>query len=246
VKLEAFLVTAESIVTLAPAPARRAWMERTPQRFANRCLPLMMANQAGWHLSLTEPVEVEWTGDDGLDQVRVLGGDRVRANVASHFGCGVVTFKLPYLFRTEPGFDLLVRGPANLPKDGIAPLEGLVEADWAVAPFTVNWKITRARHRVRFDAGEPIALVAPARRGELEGFSPALRDLDEDAELGTAYRAWRRGRDAFIEDLRALDDKTVKAGWQRDYFLGKGPGDREAPEHRTKMALGSFVRKAGG
>jgi hypothetical protein len=34
----------------------------------------------------------------------------------------------------------------------------------------------------------------------------------------------------------------VKAGWQRDYFLGRGPGDREAPAHRTKMALGGFER----
>jgi Family of unknown function (DUF6065) len=246
VKLEAFAVTAASIVTLSPAPARRAWMDRTPQRFANRCLPLMMANQAGWHVSLTEPVEVEWTGDDGLDQVSVHGSDLARGNVASHFGCGIVTFKIPYLFRTPPGFDLLVRGPANLPKDGIAPLEGLVEADWAVAPFTVNWQITRARRSVRFEAGEPVAMIVPQRRGELEGFAPALRDLDDDAELGAAYRAWRRGRDAFIEDLRALDGDAVKAGWQRDYFLGKGPGEREAPEHRTKMALGSFERKPRG
>src|SRR5215475_14120262 len=153
-RLDAYAVTADSIVTLAPAPARRAWMDRTPDRFANRCLPLMMANQAGWQVTLTEPGEVEWSGLDGHDEVGVFGGDRVRENVCSHFGSGVVTFKLPFLFRTEPGYDLLARGPANLPKDGLSPLEGLIETDWSFAPFTMNWQITRPRTRLRFDAGE--------------------------------------------------------------------------------------------
>src|SRR5262245_40135699 len=112
-KLEAIGVTAASIVTLAPAPARRAWLDRTPERFANRCLPLMIANQAGWLVSLTEPVEVEWTGSDAIDGVDVFGSALAKENVASHFGCGIVTFKLPYLFRTESGYNLLVRGPAN-------------------------------------------------------------------------------------------------------------------------------------
>jgi hypothetical protein len=30
-----------------------------------------------------------------------------------------------------------------MPKDGLAPLEGIVEADWAVVPFTMNWKLIR-------------------------------------------------------------------------------------------------------
>src|SRR5579871_5256413 len=114
-RLDAYEVTADPIVTLSPAPARRAWMDRTPERFANRCLPLMMANQAGWSVTLTEPVEVEWSGREGHGEVDVYGSARVKENVASHFGSGIVTFKLPYLFRTEPGYNLLARGPANWP-----------------------------------------------------------------------------------------------------------------------------------
>ena len=73
--------------------------------------------------------------------------ERARANVASHFGCGIITFKIPYLFRAPQGYNLLARGPANLFKDGISPLEGLIEVDWAVSPFTMNWKVTRPRAR---------------------------------------------------------------------------------------------------
>jgi hypothetical protein len=243
VKLCAYVVTAESIVTLAPAPARREWMERTPERFANRCLPLLMANQAGWLLELTEPVEVEWNGRDGLRDVDVFGSDLVKTNVASHFGSGIVTFKVPYLFRTEAGYNLLARGPANLCKDGIAPLEGLVEADWSVAPFTMNWKLTRPRQRVRFEAGEPICLLVPQRRGELEGFEPVVMELDDDPKVSQEYREWRKSREGFIGDLAANDEEAVRAGWQRDYFLGRGPGEVTAAQHQTKMSLRPFVRR---
>jgi hypothetical protein len=85
-RLDAIVVTADSIVTLAPAPGRRAWMDRTPERFANRCLPLLMANQAGWMVNLTEPVEVEWSGREGHGEVEVFGSARVQGSVKSHFG----------------------------------------------------------------------------------------------------------------------------------------------------------------
>jgi Family of unknown function (DUF6065) len=242
-KLDAFVLTVDSIVTLAPAPARREWMEKTPQRFANRCLPLMMANQAGWHVSLTEAVEAEWSGNDAITEITVTGGPRVKENVTSHFGSGVLTFKLPFLFRLAEGYNLLVRGPPNLPKDGIAPLEGLVEADWAISPFTMNWKFTRAKHRVRFEAGEPVALLVPERRHALEKFDPLMYDLDDDPDLAADYREWRQSRDSFIGNLHAREEEAVKEGWQRDYFLGRGPGDTVAKQHQTKLSLRSFRRR---
>ena len=245
-RLDAYTLTADSIVTLAPSPARRAWMDRTPERFANRCLPLMIANQAGWLLTLTEPVEIAWSGRDGHGEVSVFGSDRVQENVASHFGSGIVTFKLPFLFRTEPGYNLLARGPANQPKDGLSPLEGLIETDWSFAPFTMNWQVTRPGVRLRFEVGEPVGLLVPARRGELEAFAPRRLALDDDAEIAAAYRAWRAGRDTFLRDLSTGQDAAVKAGWQRDYFRGRGADDREVPEHQTKLSLSDFegVEKA--
>ena len=33
---------------LMPAPHRRDWMTESPQQFAYRCLPLLIANQSGW------------------------------------------------------------------------------------------------------------------------------------------------------------------------------------------------------
>ena len=76
--------------------------------------------------------------------------------VQSHFGEGVITWNIPFLFRTSPGYNLLVRGPSNWIKDGVQALEGIVETDWAVQTFTMDWKFTRPRRWVRFEADEPI------------------------------------------------------------------------------------------
>jgi Family of unknown function (DUF6065) len=42
-------------MSLAAASANRDWMDETDKRFANRCLPMLMANQ-GW----AGPTWVEW------------------------------------------------------------------------------------------------------------------------------------------------------------------------------------------
>src|SRR4029453_10682971 len=98
----------------------------------------------------------------------------------------------------------------------VTPLEGLVGADWAIAPFTMNWQITRPKHRIRFEQGEPVCMLVPERRGALEKFEPVILDLDDNAELAAQYREWHKGRGQFIDDLRAHDEETVRAGWQRD------------------------------
>jgi hypothetical protein len=53
----------------------------------------------------------------------------------SHFAHGILTFQLNYLFRTEPGWNMFATGPTNNPKDGIAPLSGVIEIDWLPYPF---------------------------------------------------------------------------------------------------------------
>lgn len=126
-------------VTLLAGPSRRAWMDALPDRYANRCLPLLIANQAGWLLLNPQTVWLSWDGRAGLDAVTVeYEGDVPQTRALSHFGHGIVTFHVPFLFRTTPGWNLLVRGPANCPIDGLYPLEGVVETDWSTATFTLG------------------------------------------------------------------------------------------------------------
>jgi hypothetical protein len=239
----AYRTSVNPIVDLVPAPLQRTWMAETHDGFAHRCLPLLIANQAGWWVTVPQTLSVEWNGGPALPDTRVVleEGDPPAA-AASHFGHGIVTFTIPYLFRTPPGWNLLVRGPANWPKDGASPLEGIVETDWCPATFTMNWQVTRPAHAVRFERGEPIAMLVPTRRGDLEACAPELRELHQDKDVSTEYRAWRQSRAAFLEDLHLPGTAAREERWQKDYMLGLRPDGSEAPEHQRKLSLRAFRR----
>src|SRR5437764_7431771 len=98
------------------APVERDWMDRTPNGFAYRCLPLNIANAHGWLILNTVPCIAEWNGDAGFDGVSIRATGEGAMLASSHFGSGVLTFSVNGLFHTEPGYDLLATGPFNSPK----------------------------------------------------------------------------------------------------------------------------------
>jgi Family of unknown function (DUF6065) len=231
---------------LVPATSTRGWIERTGERFARRCLPLMMASQAGWFLINTQTFRATWDGGDSLESLRLdyLSGEPPH-QAFSHFGYGIVTFHIPYLFRTPPGWNLLARGPANWPKDGALALEGLIETDWAMATFTMNWKLTATDRPVLFNAGEPFCMLVPQRRGDLERFRPQVLDLDSDPEVSRGYEAWRDSRDQFLLEFNQLDAGARGLKWQKHYFQGIAPDGTKAPAHQTKLDLREADDPAG-
>ncbi len=239
--LQAYQV-AERPFELAPAESRRDWMDQTSNRFAYRCLPMLIANQSGWVLKSAHRIQANWNGGAGREDtvVQVLGG-RGAPSVSSHFGSGVLTWTIPFLFRTPPGWNLLVRGPANQPLDGAQALEGVVEADWTTATFTMNWKLTRPGLSVIFPIGWPIAMLVPTRRGELESFEPQITTLDVESQVGEHYTTWAKSRAAFIKNQSAREaTPKVKRDWQREYFRGIEHGQR-FEEHQMKLSLEHFV-----
>jgi Family of unknown function (DUF6065) len=175
--------------SIIPAPTTRDWMAETDQQFANRCLPMLIANQSGWIILNSVAFSAIWIGDDDIGSVSVsYDASYSPPLTGSYFGYGILTWSIPFVFRTPPGFNLLVRGPANSPKDGVCALEGIVESDWASSTFTMNWKITRPSTPISFEVNEPICMIVPQRRRELESFKPEIRSLDEDPD-----REWSRG-----------------------------------------------------
>jgi hypothetical protein len=136
------------------APLRREWMDNT-EGFAYRCLPIDVANTHGWFILNPIPFMAEWTGGDRIEAINIRSLDPAEAIplAVSHFGHGVLTFQIPFLLRTEPGFDLWVGGPTNSFKDGIQAITGIVESDWSLFSFTMNWKFTRSSLPVLFSKG---------------------------------------------------------------------------------------------
>lgn len=224
-----------------PAPAERPWIEATPQRFAARCLPLLIANSHGWEILLKDRCEVTWTGGDGVDDLAVDTESGSDLYAASHFGEGIVTFRIHALFRTEPGFNLWVGGPVNRFKDGAQALTGVVETDWSPITFTMNWKITRSFHPIVFERDEPICHIFPVPRGLVDDVQPVLTSIDSDTDLKRDYELARDSRRAFIKGLERGDPETVAQGWQKEYFRGKfASGRSPVAGHQTKLSPKPF------
>ncbi|HEX5760300.1 MAG TPA: DUF6065 family protein [Thermoanaerobaculia bacterium] len=230
---------------LVPAAATREWMDASPERFAYRCLPLVVASQAGWFVVQDVAVRACWNGGERSEDLVVEQDPPAPPVALSHFGCGVLTWHIPFLFRTPPGYNLLVRGPANLPVDGAFPLDGVVETDWAVATFTMNWLLTRPGDWVVFPKGQPIAMIAPQARFEVERFDPVIRPIASAPELSRAHRAWSEDRRRFNRDLQEPGSAAHRAGWQRHYFQGASPGGFLAAQHQVKLDVRPFVEERG-
>ncbi len=226
---------------VVPAPAYREWMNATHLHFANRCLPMLIAAQSGWFILNSHKFEAVWNGGNlpGDMKITTLAGEGALP-MSSHFGYGILTWTLPYLFRTPPDWNLLARGPANLPKDGIQALEGIVETDWSVATFTMNWKMTRPHWPVTFDIGEPICMVVPQKRGELEGFHPQSLPIAADPDAKRRYERWLVDRNEFNESLPNPQSDAAKRGWQKHYFQGRAPEIARTAKHQTKLTLRPF------
>lgn len=231
--------TSDQAPKIVPAPLERDWMDATPQGYAYRCLPLNIANSHGWLILNPVPFVAHWNGGPDITSVTAMptGTDaRSPMLAASHFGNGVLTISITGLFRTEPGWDLWVGGPANMIKDGIQPLTGIVETDWSPFTFTMNYKFTRPFVPVTFAQDEPYCMIFPIKRGVIEAVEPEFRALDADPGVLEAYTAWAESRRSFNEDLKVEGSAAQKEKWQKKYFRGA-----EAPsDHRTKLRLPEF------
>jgi hypothetical protein len=244
--LIAHRIASSAPMAIEPAPRDRRWLDDTRERFGYRCLPLLIANQAGWFILNPRSFAATWDGGEEKESLTIAYHDASAPHAAvSHFGHGILTWHIPYLFRTPPGVQLLARGPANWPKDGAYPLEGIVETDWTAATFTMNWKLLRPRRAVTFEAGEPICMAVPVALDLLEAVRPEVRPLESDPDLHARYREWSARRAMFLTDLNDPASAAAQAGWQKEYFRGVLPEGASAPSHRTKLKLRPFLDPDG-
>jgi Family of unknown function (DUF6065) len=238
-KLECYALAPEPPL-LVPAQPLRDWMDAFPDRHAYRCLPLSIANTHGWELLSPCSFEIRWNGGPAAGDVTIHARDAypwLRHFAMSNFTHGIVTFHTGYIFRTEPGWNMLASGPFNRPKDGVAPLTGVIETDWLPYPFTMNWQLTRPGS-IHWDKDEPFCMVFPVQQGALEQTQPVILDVEQNHGLKAEYEAWRDRRNDFMAKFNAGDAQTLKQAWQRYYFLGKMASTGETvPTHSSKIRL---------
>jgi hypothetical protein len=247
-KLDCFLADGVNL-DIRPASSRRDWMDATGNHFAYRCLPLSIANAHGWVICSGSGFEVEWNGGKEPHDVQVLSLDDESRSPYGHFGYGILTFNPKAMFRTEPGYNLWITGPPNTFKDGIQALSAVIETDWMPYTFTMNWKITRPQHRIRFEKGEPYCFLFPIPRGLPESMEPQLKDLRDDPESMHMDQYAGRMRNFLKnvklmkgEEAQVINKKALK--FQKWYMKGQMPDGSDVFEgHQKSLQLRPFEDK---
>ncbi len=204
-------------------------------KHAEKCLPLSIANTAGWWFLCPEGVTITWNGGPEASDLTVVfdgdgqSGDREGrfAWAKSHFKTGYVTFETGWLLKTSANWQIWAKGPPNHIKDGVAPLEGIVESEWLDYSFTMNWAMTRPG-QVRFEKGEPFCFITAVQLQPIIDCQPVRHLLTDNPELMMNVSAGTREREAFLKRMDG-DASARKRGWMGRYMRGEQPEGSTAP-----------------
>ena len=240
-KLEFFKLNQHSsLVEIVPGKPERSWMDRTNNKFAYRCTPLTIANTSGWQFLSPIDFEITWDGGTSTDSLKFTtpdGKDASQFNIVfSHFGYGIVTFSIPYLVRTSPGWAIWVRGAPNTNKGPIVPLDGVVETDWLPFTFTMNWRMITPT-TARFRRGEPFCFVTLVPHSILDSVEPIIRNIEDEPELNSELEQWSESRKSFNDLLNSGNDEINRTKWQKNYTQGKNPFGSDPSFHKSKRRL---------
>lgn len=212
----------------APQRADRSAAGTLPTRAFRYCEAAATASGFGWlvfppiDLALVwDGSEIRWTwqGADGWHPLSVaqFPGFRARFDAAAPPGVqgfspplvgalpepGLVNLWSGLFARSRPGWSLLVRPPANLPRSpGFEVFEGLVEADRWFGPLFANLRLTRTHAPVEFRTEMPIFQVQPIPR---EAYAEeALNDFPVASGLDAMGPAeWRDYEASIVAPRRA-------------------------------------------
>jgi hypothetical protein len=183
------IVTFYRMVDTAPEPSRAAHT-LAPPRGPRRDPGATMAAGFGWHVFPPCDLDLFWDGTHafwtakGLEDWQVLDAahfPRVAAPavaaapaarlpelppfLAATRTPGVVRVWTGLAARSAPGWSLLVRSPANLPRQpGFELREGVVEADSWFGPLSVLIRLVRGDRAVQFRTHQPFLQVQPIPR----------------------------------------------------------------------------------
>lgn len=197
------------LISSAPEPRRadRSADGMLPTRAYRYCEAVASASAFGWYVYpplnfalIWDGTVIAWTyegADDwyalsgaqypGFGQVFETAAPEEAKGLAPTFLTaarepGVVQIWSGYLARTAPGWALLSRGPANIPRtQGYDHFEGLVETDTWFGPLFTNIRLTRTNARVEFNMRYPLLQVQAVPR---ESYRQPSYEVREFADLG--------------------------------------------------------------
>jgi hypothetical protein len=167
----------DQAVPLKPAAGKS---EPTPTS-AYAPLDLASASRQGWQLCCPLAFTATWNGGPTAADIEIhLAEDTTvqAAFVQSNLGQGLLTFYAGYQFKSEGEHLLWVRGPLNAPKDGLYPLERMVDASLLPCTVAAHWQFTCPGQTIRFATGEPFATLLLYPKSSVENVHCEIVQFD--------------------------------------------------------------------
>ncbi|HYF08021.1 MAG TPA: DUF6065 family protein [Acetobacteraceae bacterium] len=216
------IVRFHRLIPSVPAPERadRSGLGMLPTRAFRYCDAVTTAAGFGWHVFAPLDFSLLWDGEevcwtmDGLDEWLPLGAaqfpdfrtlfdsaapEDVQGYSPPFLSAipepGVVQVWTGLLARTAPGWSLLLRAPANLPKaPGYEAYEGVVETDRWFLPLFINLRLTRTDSPVLISTERPLLQAQPlpqfAYADSVLNAAPLVEALESWGEA--EWNAYRR------------------------------------------------------
>jgi glycosyltransferase involved in cell wall biosynthesis len=167
----------------------------------------------GWDFLCPCAFEAIWHGGSGTEDVEVRLADGTPGPVhfaQSRRGQGLLTLHAGYQCRTEDEHVLWVRGPVNSSKDGVCPMESLLDTSVFPGTVVIDWQLTRAGQTIRFAAGEPFCTILPFSKAGLDdAVVEVIRPGGNVEDFAAVFR-------------RMTDSPAVQSVFTR---LSAGPGE---------------------
>ncbi len=215
------LVTFYRLIPEARLPQRadRSAGGMLPVRALRYCAPVTTASAFGWYVFPPIDFALKWDGADivwtykGAGEWYPLGAAQfpdfsryfdkhapkdIKSFAPPFIGSGTkpanVQLWTGIIARTAPGWSLLVRAPANLPRSrGYDLYEGIVETDRWFGPLFTNMRLARTDAPIEIRRDYPLLQVQPIPRqacaeDTLKNFSIVEKLADFSAEDWQRYR----------------------------------------------------------
>lgn len=206
-----------------PQRADRSAGGTLPTRAFRYCEAATTAASLGWYVFPPVGSRLYWTGTEtywtyaGATDWYPLGAaqfpgfrsrfdecapDHVKAYSPTFLGAlpepGLIQVWSGLVAQTRPGWSLIARAPANLPRSvGYDVFEGVIEADRWFGPLFINIRLTRTGCEIELDPNVPLFQVQPIQRSAysegvldhviIDSFSKISSD-DWDAYYRTVVR----------------------------------------------------------
>ncbi len=174
---------------IEPASIRREWMDKTHNKLAYKCTPLLDAMSNGWEIKLPQDVIVSWDGvSEGIDgedpnHISILSGEFYKGIklVSKDTGVGAITFVFGLIAETDDDHYLTISGPPNYIFKDAQALTGLLRSNrFMDHPLQVTWKINTANKEILFPKGMPLCFISIHKKNTTELTDVEIKYADKE------------------------------------------------------------------